>query len=199
MTKKYKKLAIFGVLLSLTIGRQAMAETKVVGFRLGKSTYNEVKANLPKGVQLEPDEGKLGEYDGPTIVTKGRGYGIDGLLSVMFSFDKKGNLSEVLMMLESHRFDDIRKILSSKYQLIRKYPGLRMVFKAHRDYVDLYHPRDAVKDIPGIYSFAVVYQTGAIHRQWEKLMRQSEMRRKAKDMHEKNELARETAAERDKF
>lgn len=150
MSKNRKGIAALVAVMVLVFTGQAMAQTKVLGFQLGKSTYDEVKENLPEGVKIT-DDGKPCEYGGPTIMTEGTGYGIDGLLDVMFSFDKTKTLAEVMMGLEDRRFNDIKKTLASKYQPTGQ-NEFRKLFKANRDYVYLYSPRDEVKDKPGIYT-----------------------------------------------
>jgi hypothetical protein len=42
-----KRIVIFAAVLVLLFTWEALSQTKVLNFQLGKSTYNEVKAKLP--------------------------------------------------------------------------------------------------------------------------------------------------------
>jgi hypothetical protein len=158
MSNNRKRIAILVAMMVLLCGGQAMSQTKVLGFQLGKSTYNEVKAKLPKGVKITSDDGKPGSYGGPELATKGTGYDINGLQSVEFDFDKKRTLAKVQMIMEEHRIKDITKILTSKYQPVRsQYPDAFRLFKANHDFVMLYSPWGN--------SFMVDYMTDTVYRQ----------------------------------
>lgn len=196
MYNNKKRVVILAALMVLLFAGQVMAQTTVLGFQLGKSTYDEVKAKLPKEVKIKPDDGKPGEDGGPTITTDGTGYGIDGLLRVDFSFNKAQTLAQLGMSLEDRRFNDIQKILALKYQPVR---SNLLFFKANRDYVSLSPPRDAVQDMPGTNSFYVHYKTGAVYRREELEERETAERKKAQERENHKALEREAVVERGKF
>lgn len=187
-----KRIITLAVALVLLFTGQPLAQTTVLGlFQLGKSTYGEVKANLPKGIQITSDDGMpTKSYDGPTIMTEGVGYNVDGLKVVQFDFDKKQTLVHVGMNLENRRFDDIKKILASKYRTVR---SNFLLFKANRDYVSLSPPRD--KNI----GFGVEYKTGAVYRRGKLQERQTVEYNKKYERENKKALERDAAEEAAKF
>jgi len=191
MSKNRKRIGVLVAVMLLLFAGQVLAQTKVLGFQLGESTYNEVKAKLPKGVKITSDAGKPGSYGGPELATDATGYGINGLQSVEFDFDKKRTLSKVLFILEERRLKDIKKILSAKYKPIHSgYPGLYL-FKANCDYVYLRPPWDK--------SFVVDYMTDAVYRQLKLQARQSKEYKKAQERENKQMLKQEAAEEAAKF
>ena len=188
-----KRIITLAVALVLFFAGQAMSQTKVLGlFQLGKTTYEKVKADLPKGISITSDEGvPTKSYGGPTIMAKGVGYDIDGLKVVRFDFDRKQILVHVSMNLEEGRSNDIKKILSSKYQQIRSYPGVWLLFKANRNYVCLYLPRDK--------NCTVEYMTGTVYRQEQLRERQTFEYNKKYERENKKALEREAEEEAAKF
>lgn len=192
MHNNKKITVILFVLTVLLFGGQALAQTSMLGFQLGKATYEEVKANLPNEVKIEVDDGKPSKLlGGPWFSTNGTGYGIPGLKGVTFGFDIKQTLVHVQMILEGQRLNDVKKILSSKYHPFRSYPGVWLLFKANRDYVYLYLPWD--KDI------VVEYMTGAVYRQEQLSVRQTEQDKKADERECQKELERKALQEQGKF
>lgn len=150
-----KRIVILMMIVVLPFAGQVMAQTTVMGFQLDKSTYNEVKTNLPKSVMVITESAS--KNGSSSIVTDGTGYNIDGLRKVILGFNKEQKLEEVLMILEGQRFNDVKKILFSKYRSVRlKNPEAPLLFKANSDYVYLSLPCD--KDIE------VHYMTGAFYR-----------------------------------
>jgi hypothetical protein len=196
MYQNNKKIFIsaLAAVMILLFASQAMSQTMVLGlFQLGKSTYDEVKANLPKGVKITSDNGKYGasEVGGPLLVTNGENYDINGLKAVEFGFDEMNTLAEVNMFLEGRRLNDINKILSSKYQQVRSYPGVWMLFKANHDYIYLYLMRDK--------NFVVNYMTGAVYRRGKLEEHQTVEYNKKYARENKKALEQEAAAAVAKF
>lgn len=189
MYNNKKRVVILAALMVLLFAGQVMAQTTVLGFQLGKSTYDEVKANLPKGVKVKTE----GAYEncGSGITTDGTGYGIEGLLGVGFSFDKKQTLQFVGMFFEGQRLNDINKILSSKYRLVRSYPGAWLLFKASHDYIYLYLPLNE--------NNVVQYMTGALYCQEQLAIRQTIEDHKALERCEKQEEKKRLKKESEKF
>ena len=163
----------------------------MLGFQLGKSTYNEVRAKLPDEVKVEQDDGVPDTfYGGPTFFTSGTGYGIDGLKVVHFCFDKKQTLAHVGMNIEDRSFNDIKKILSSNYEYVRsEYPDAFLLFKANCDYVYLRLPRD------NKVGFGVDYVTGVTYRRKKLWARQTAKDKMVEEREEKRE--QQKALERD--
>jgi hypothetical protein len=188
-----KRIGILVVLMVMVFSCRSFAQTIVLNkFQLGKSTYEQVKANLPKEVKIEQNHSNPSAFlGGPWFSTDGKGYGITGLRKVTFGFDIKQTLVHVQMTLEGQRLNDINKILASKYHRVRSYPGVRLLFKANCDYVYLYFPRD--KD------FVVEYMTGAIYRLEQSTVRQTAEERKADEREEQKRIEREAAEEAAKF
>ena len=193
MFNNNKRIVILVILIVLLFVGQLWAQTAVLGFQLGKSTYNEVKKKLPEGVKVEQDDGVSDTfYGGPSFFTTDAGYGIDGLKRVHFCFDKKQILVEVSVSLEGRRLDDIKKILTSKYRPVRsKNPKAPLLFKANCDYVYLFLPWD--KDI------VVDYMTAAVYQQKQLAAGQTVERKKAREQREKREHQKALEREAAKF
>ncbi|MHB9071907.1 MAG: hypothetical protein ACYC6G_00125 [Desulfobaccales bacterium] len=193
MHNNKKRIVILAALTVLLFAGQVTAQISVLGFNLGKDSYNKVKSKLPGGAQIKVDEGKPDTFlGGPWFSTDGIGYGIEGLKGVQFCFDKKQTLSRVGMFLEGHRLNDIKKILPSKYRILRsQYPNVFLLYRANRDYIYLYLPRD--KDI------VVEYMTDAVYRRGKLQERQTAENKKALEREEQKEFERDAAVERAKF
>ena len=191
MFNNKKRIVIWAALMVLLFTGQAMAQTKVLGFQLGKDTYKQVKANLPQAAKIT--NAYANAYTGgPGFVTDGTGYGVEELRVVKFEFDKNQKLADVNIVMESRRLNDLKKILSSKYKLGRsEYPEIFLLFKANRDYVYLYLPQDN--------EFAVRYMTGAVYLLNEQMVRQSAAKKKTQELENLKALDREALQERDKF
>jgi hypothetical protein len=187
-----KRIITLAVALVLLFVGQSLAQTVVLDkFQLGKSTYDQVKANLPKGVQIKQDNGTC-EYGGSVLFTEGTGYNINGLLLIKYCFDQKQILAEIRMTFKDKRFNDVNKILISKYRPMRsEHPDVFLLYKAHSDYVYLYLPQDK--------SFAVDYMTGAVYRRGKLQERQTVEYNKKYERENKKALEREAAEEAEKF
>lgn len=102
----------------------------VLGFELGKSTYVDVKAKLPRGAN--PKNQYYGNY-GPFFLTDGAAYGIPGLQSVAFSFDRRWKLASVTMAFSEQGFAAYKKRLDSQYRLYREMHGETTIYQANPD------------------------------------------------------------------
>ncbi|MFA5183462.1 MAG: hypothetical protein WC405_19290, partial [Syntrophales bacterium] len=123
--------------------------------------------------------------------TKGDGYDINGLKALEFSFDNMKTLVEVNMFLEKRRFNDIKKILSSKYQKVRSYPEVWLLFKASHGYIYLYLPRNE--------DFVVNYMADAVYRRGKLQEQQTIEYNKKYERENKKALEREAEEEAAKF
>lgn len=204
MYNNKKRVVVLVAVMVLFFNGRAMAQTIVLDkFQLGKSTYDEVKANLPKGVLIVHDDSVPIEfYGGRTLSTDGTGYGVDGLRAVYFSFDEKQTLVSVGMRLETRRFYDIKKILASQYEPVRSdYPSSLLVFKANQDYIQLFVPEGKVYNlIPGDNLFAVEYMTSAIARKQRQTKQyKNPEERKIEELKNRKMLDRKFGTDRSKF
>ena len=193
-----KKNIIVAIALTLFFAKQVAAQTTVLGVTLGKTTYHEAIAKLPEAVRIK-SAGCNGSNEyiifpgGYGILTDNAdGYGIDGLRYVDYSFDAKEILQSVLLSFEEYRFDDIKKILASKYKQVRSpYPDGFMVFNAKNFYVILYYPWNQ--------SFTVDYRTPAYHREKIARIRRGEQNKKDLEREVKEEHKRQLAKEAEKL
>jgi hypothetical protein len=88
----------------------------VLGFEVGVSTLDQVKATLSKKTQVK-DTGINKWSNGPMIKTDGSSYEIEGLDSVLYIFDEQETLMGVLMDMNKARFKSIYELLSKKYEV----------------------------------------------------------------------------------
>lgn len=186
----HKGIGFMAALVFLLFSGLAMAQTHVLGFQLGISTYNQVKDNLPKTVKIILNRTSSAYYGGPFLATDGKGYGIKELKTIHFAFDRNQTLIEVAMDLEGWRFNDIQKILSAKYQPVHSDRNDRTIFKANRDYVKLYHHSDEI---------SVVYMTDTVYWKYVFEERQMEESKEERKREKKKMVEREAAKEAAKF
>jgi hypothetical protein len=90
--------------------------TPVLGFEVGVSTLEQVKATLSKKTQVK-DNGINKWSKGPMLKTNGSSYEIEGLNSVLYIFDEQKTLMGVVMDMNKKRFDSIYEVLSKKYKM----------------------------------------------------------------------------------
>jgi hypothetical protein len=90
--------------------------TPVLGFEVGVSTLEQVKATLSKKTRIK-DNGINKWSNGPMLKTDGSSYEIEGLHSVLYIFDEQKKLMGVVMDLNKERFSSIYEVLSKKYKV----------------------------------------------------------------------------------
>ena len=95
----------------------AFAGTQVLGFEIGTSTVEQVRAELAKKTQVK-DAGTNKYSRGAMLETDGSSYGISGLNDVLYIFDDQKRLMAVLMDMEKAQFDQIYKYIGAKYKLV---------------------------------------------------------------------------------
>jgi hypothetical protein len=108
-------LALLAVTSILCAG-SALAGTPVLGFEVGTSTLDEVKATLSKQTKVK-DVGVNKWSNGPMLKTDGASYEIEGLNTVLYIFDEEKKLAGVVMNMRKARFASIYKVLAEKYKL----------------------------------------------------------------------------------
>lgn len=139
----YKKgVVILAAVMVLLFVGQVMAQTSALDkFKLGKSTYDQVKANLPSEAIIIGGNKEMPKhiaYPRYSIMTNGSGYGIEGLAFVDYSFDKHQKLMEVELCLKGKLYGDIKQYLSSRYQLYKETDRSIMYKETTGDFVTLY-------------------------------------------------------------
>lgn len=92
----------------------ANAGTKVLGFELGVTTVEEVKAALQNKARINAISTNR-HSGGPQFDTAGNGYQIDGLISVHYIFDAQSKLAAVMLKMNKDRFSSVFSMLANKY------------------------------------------------------------------------------------
>jgi len=111
-----KRIHLAFIATMLAISTSSYAGTAALGFELGVSTAEQVKADLTKFTNLEePDVSGL--TGGVYLKTDNAGYGIDGLNTVTYIFDKNNVLGAILINMTKSRFNAIYDAVSRKYKL----------------------------------------------------------------------------------
>lgn len=97
----------------------SFAQVPVLGFEVGTSTVQQVKAQLGKQTRIQ-DAGTNKFSGGTQFKTDGNGYEIETLSQVFYIFDKDQKLAAVIMDMSKSRFDEIFNFLSGKYKATAK-------------------------------------------------------------------------------
>jgi hypothetical protein len=105
------------VVVSTLCAGEALAGTPVLGFEVGVSTLDQVKATLSAKTKVE-DRGTNKWSNGPMLGTDGSSYEIEGLNSVLYIFDEQKKLMGVVMNMNKARFKSIYEVLSGKYKVL---------------------------------------------------------------------------------
>lgn len=106
------------ILLTITVLTCSLvhAGTAMLGFDMGVSTLEQVKATL--GKQTRVQDGGTNKYsNGAMLKTDGDGYDIEGLNEVVYVFDEQKKLAGVLMDMDKSRFTAVYQALSAKYKV----------------------------------------------------------------------------------
>ncbi len=111
-----KKITQSMLLATALFWSVAQAGTQALGFELGVSTVDQVRANLAKRTNVQ-DNGTNKFSNGAMLKTDGSGYDLEGLNSVLYIFDDQRKLSGIIMDMAKHRFDPVYNALSNKYKL----------------------------------------------------------------------------------
>jgi hypothetical protein len=90
----------------------------VVGFTIGKSTFDDVKKSLLER-KANVTKAKL-DLLTASIITDGTGYDIEGLKEAYYVFDKHQQLVGVQLNIDQSRFNSVFDILKGKYEITEK-------------------------------------------------------------------------------
>jgi hypothetical protein len=108
---------------AIVFAGSAFAGTQVLGFEIGASSVDQVRGELAKKTQVQ-DAGTNKFSGGTMLKTDGASYDISGLNNVLYIFDDQKKLMGVVMSmakgggLNNEGFNQIYKIISSKYKLV---------------------------------------------------------------------------------
>lgn len=105
-------LAAIILVCSLT----ATAGTQALGFEIGVSNADQVKASLAKQTKVI-DNGTNKFSKGPMFKTNGAAYDIEGLSEVLYIFDEQKKLVGIIMNMNKNRFNAVFQALSAKYKV----------------------------------------------------------------------------------
>jgi hypothetical protein len=106
------------LLLLAASGTAAAGNAAPLGVELGVATYDQVKTQIGKLTDLT-DAGANKFSGGKVLASTGHGLDVDGLVRVLFIFDKSDVLQGVVMTLE-HNFKATFDLLKRKYKLVSK-------------------------------------------------------------------------------
>ena len=96
----------------------AFAGAQVLGFEIGATTVDQVRAKLDVGTPTK--DLPINKYSkGPMIETRGETNQIEGLSDVLYIFDPKGLLCAVVLTIDKSRVDFVLRSLAAKYKLVR--------------------------------------------------------------------------------
>ena len=156
-------LAILGV-WAAALPALAHANVQVLGFEIGVTTAEQVKAQLAK--QIGKHEVITNNFTGgPQFRTNGAGYGISGLTSVSYIFDKAQKLAGVVMEMSKSSFNETFATLSAKYKLVSRNPpgrdALFARFEAREGTIELDRSLQGM-DMQARYFRSDVYQKLAL-------------------------------------
>lgn len=97
----------------------AQAGTPALGFEIGVSSAEQVKASLVK--QTRVIDGGTNKYSGGVMLkTDGSAYEIEGLNEVLYIFDDQKRLAAVILSMDQGRFEPVYQALANKYKVSTK-------------------------------------------------------------------------------
>jgi hypothetical protein len=130
--------------LALLLGVGAHASTQALGFEIGATTIDDVKAKLSN--QTTVTDSGINKFSmGPMLKTDGVGYELQGLESVVYIFDEEQKLAAILLSLEKSHFDTLFSATAEKYTPVQEQrqvkDGLFARFKTENAMIDMDAPR----------------------------------------------------------
>ena len=127
----------------LSVSAVARGGVMVLGFEMGVTTSEQVKATLSTRTRVE-DMGLNRFSGGPALRTDGAAYEIETLSKVIYIFDDRKRLAGVLMTMNKTRYEAVHQFLAAKYKLLsetRPFVGnQRSRFKAADTTIDMDAP-----------------------------------------------------------
>jgi len=103
--------------VAIAFAGSAFAGTQVLGFEIGSSSVEQVRADLTKKTEVR-DAGTNKYSGGAMLETDGSSYQITGLKDVLYVFDSQKKLVAVIMNMDKEQFDQIYKYISAKYKVV---------------------------------------------------------------------------------
>ena len=101
----------------LGISTIAQAGVTVLGFEMGVTTSEQVRAALSTKTKVE-DLGLNRFSGGPALRTDGAAYEVETLSKVIYIFDDRKRLAGVLMTMNKTRYVAVHQFLVAKYKLV---------------------------------------------------------------------------------
>lgn len=109
---------LLGAAAALLMPLSALAEdVGPFGLSIGTTTVDKAREILSAETRIE-DAGINKWTDGPMIEADGDGLGLDRLDRALLIFDADERLTGVILTLPKSRYDDLKAMLGSQYQLV---------------------------------------------------------------------------------
>lgn len=96
------------------------SSAQMLGYTVGQSTFDEVKASLRSRGATPQEKGISTHAGGPMLEAPGRGLGVDGLQSAFMLFDAQNRLAGGLLTLNKGRYEAVVQAMKEKYTLVRE-------------------------------------------------------------------------------
>ncbi len=113
------RTAVLGLLLA-TAEPAAANSVQLLGYTVGQSTYEDVKASLEERGARPRDKGASRHAGGPMLEASGHRLGVEGLQSAFMIFDERNRLAGGLLTLHKSSYDAVVQALKEKYTLVRE-------------------------------------------------------------------------------
>lgn len=114
-----KWIARLAVAATALISSAAFAGTQVLGFEIGVTTPEQVKARVANKGKVE-EGGTSSLTSGPVLKSDGAAFEVEGLQTVTYVFGQKNTLVALLMTMNKSKFDSVYSALAAKYKVAKK-------------------------------------------------------------------------------
>jgi hypothetical protein len=160
------RTVVLGLVLAAAKPAAASTDTaQLLGYSLGQSTYEDVKASLQQRGVNPHDKGTSIYAGGPMLETTARGLGVEGLQSAFMIFDVQNRLAGGVLTLNKSRYGAVIQALKSKYTLVRElrpFVGNRFAeFRANGAIITVDSPHMS-------FEMTVMYRTPAVKASMER-------------------------------
>jgi hypothetical protein len=116
--RKWVLASLLCALAALVANVALAANAAPLGVEIGAASYEQVKAKLGSVTELR-DGGTNKFSGGKVLASTGKGLDVDGLVRILFIFDRADVLQGVVMTLNQN-FHPTYEILRKKYKLVSK-------------------------------------------------------------------------------